>query len=142
MIVLPTRLPSYHNREYGLEELRNIRLICRANPLWIFELQRYTFPVGTPLKLKVRHGVYEPLLTQEQIVMTFEGDAFAILENTYLLAGIYVYQNSEIKRAKINMRSGLVTALTTQEIDKSPVGSQRPLLRYFRINRVHGEKLV
>lgn len=75
--------------------------------------------------------------TSEQIVMSkFDGDAFAILQSFNILAGIYKHINYAMRRLKINMESGSVTALTSKEIQGTRVGVQHLITSNYRVEHV------
>ncbi|XP_033212504.1 uncharacterized protein LOC117170090 [Belonocnema kinseyi] len=131
--VTPARLPSPNMHGYGFKYFEYIRLTSYANPNWIFKLRRYTFPSDRIVKLQVGHNAFKPVPDQEHIVIsTFDGDVFAILESTNILAGLYVHHIKYYKRAKID-KQGMVTLLTPIEIKEIPVGSARPIQRYFQV---------
>lgn len=137
-IAPPTRLPAPGGLGCGLEELIFIRLISNMNPHRIFELRRYTFPENKPLQIRIGRNKYESMPTEEQIVLiTYDGDIFAILETHNILAGLYTPDGGEKIRAKINVRSGMVTPLTRMEVIETQVGSSRPIMKYYRIQNLN-----
>lgn len=131
----PTKLSFSDAIEYELNKLEFIRIVSKANPHRIFGLRKYTFPVDKSIRLAVGRNRFMPIPNQEHIVLsTLDGDAFAILESGDCLAGLYGGYGS--RRLKINMESGEVTPLNRNEIYETPVGDQRPILKYFKVEHV------
>ncbi|XP_033212440.1 serine/arginine repetitive matrix protein 1-like [Belonocnema kinseyi] len=121
LMVAPKWLPSDHGPGHKLDQLPFIRLIPKTASKRKFELRRYTFPVHGEMKLRKGSSIYEPLPTEEQIVIsTSNGDVFAILETSNCLAGMYIRSSKTFKRAKINTETGRVTVLTQDELDDTP----------------------
>ncbi|XP_033209211.1 uncharacterized protein LOC117168007 [Belonocnema kinseyi] len=133
--------PSSEILGYKFEELRFIRLIPNINQNKIFELQRYTFPTDKRINLRTANGVLIPMPSEEQTVLTASnGDVFAILakkpNRQMILRGMYKPVTYTGKRAKININSGAVVEMTSEEIAESPLGNHNVVPKRFKIFRV------
>lgn len=132
--VPPKWLPSFDGNGWDYEQIRFIRLTAHANPNRAFALRRYTFPGDVSIKVKTGRTTYEPIPTQEKIVLsTSDADVFAVLQRNNALGGIYVHYNKGMRRAKINIERGLVTLLTYDEIYETPVGPGNIMMLKYRV---------
>ncbi|XP_033227344.1 uncharacterized protein LOC117179542 [Belonocnema kinseyi] len=93
-----------------------------VNPHRIFELKTYDFPADKQIQTKSSDRALEILSNKTKIVVVEEtsNEAFATLDKTRHLRPIYEC-NSEDKRMKINIITGLVSEMTLQEIKECPV---------------------
>ncbi|XP_033229055.1 uncharacterized serine-rich protein C215.13-like [Belonocnema kinseyi] len=126
---------------FTLEDIKFVRLIPRNSSTPIFELRRYVFPRDKIIRLKNQRQDLLPMPTGEQIVLsTSNGDVCAIFasssNNSHYLRALYKPLYKGLKRAKINMHSGIVTELTPEEIAKCAVGTKSGIAKSFEIIRV------
>lgn len=127
---------------YGLQELKFVRLIPDTNSNRSFEVRRYIFSRDEPIYVRGRGQVLMPMPTEEQtILLTSNGDVFAIFGDDTFLRGIYTIRtylgNKCEKRVKMNMYSGMITDMTKQEIRETPLGKSRPISKNFRAIMIH-----
>lgn len=103
-------------------------------PHRVFEVRRFTFPADKPIELIVAGNARAPMPTEERNVLTTStGDILAILEGSSHLRGIYTSQVCGRRRVKINMVSGAIDIMTSEEIKQTPLGSRNPISKNFRI---------
>lgn len=109
----PVRHRSLFVLGYDLGKAGILRLIFNTIPHRHFEIRKYSFPAGKPLKLRgVGRNHFKPLTTKERDVLTTPtNDVTGIIEYFSYFRGIY---NHDRKRVVINIRSGEVFAFTSE----------------------------
>lgn len=70
------------------------------------------------------------------VTKTYSSSSNEDLTSILIEIGMYTYEAIAKRRAKINMVNGTISALTSEELDKVPVGTHRTIMLNFMVGNL------